>query len=105
MASDFCLVMHAAEGQSDELPAQSARNGLAQRSLADARRSDEAQDRALHIRFQASHREIVKDAVFDFLKIIVIGVENFLGLGDVYLCAGGLGPWQHSQPLDVIAGE
>src|SRR4029077_9907804 len=45
MAADLRLVADAAEGNTHELPIHGARNRLAERRLARARRSDEAQDR------------------------------------------------------------
>ena len=48
MAADFRFIVHAAERDADELAAQGARDRLAERSLADSWRSDEAEDRTLH---------------------------------------------------------
>ena len=48
MAADLGLVAHAAERDAHELAARGARDRLAERGLADARRADEAEDRALH---------------------------------------------------------
>ena len=50
VAADFGLIMHAAETQPHEFAARRARNALAERGLADAGRTDEAQDRALAVR-------------------------------------------------------
>ena len=47
MAANLGLVVHAAQRDADELASQRARDRLAQRGLAHARRSDEAEDRAL----------------------------------------------------------
>ena len=46
VAADLGLVADAAERQAVELPSERARDRLSERRLADARRSDEAQDRA-----------------------------------------------------------
>ena len=81
------------------------RNRLAQRSFADARRSDEAKDRPLHAGLQPAHRQVVQNAVLHLLQIVVIGVENLLRLRDIDLAARRLLPRQHRQPLDVVAGE
>jgi hypothetical protein len=68
MAANFRFVVHAAEREPHELASQRARDRFAQRSLAHARRSDEAQDRALHVRLQTPHREVVENAVFHLLR-------------------------------------
>ena len=105
MAANLGFVVHAAQRDADELASQSARDRLAQRSLAHARRSDEAKDRAFHVRLQTPHRKVIQNAVFDLLQVVVIGVENFLGLRNVDFAAGSFCPRQHRQPLDVVAGD
>ena len=47
VAADLGLVAHAAEGEADELAPGGAGDRLGERRLADARRADEAEDRAL----------------------------------------------------------
>jgi hypothetical protein len=42
---------------------------------------------------------------FTFCRVVVVGVENFLGLGDFDFSAGSFGPGQHGQPLDVVARD
>src|SRR3954466_15178566 len=48
--ADLGLVVHAAERDALELASRGARDRLPERGLADARRADEAEDRALSIR-------------------------------------------------------
>ena len=47
MTSDFRLVVNPAEAHAHKFPIHRARDRLAERGLADARRADEAQDRRL----------------------------------------------------------
>ena len=56
MAANLGLVVHAAERDALELAAQGARDRPAQRGLAHSRRSDEAQDRPLHVRLELRAR-------------------------------------------------
>ncbi len=105
MAANFRFIVHATEREPHELAAQRARNRLAQRSLAHARRPDEAQNRPLHVRLQPTNREIVENAVFDFLQIVVIRVENFLGLRNLDFLTRSLCPRQHGKPFNVVARE
>ncbi len=51
-----------------------------QRGLAHARRSDEAQNRPLHVRLQTPHRQVIQNAVLHLLQVVVILVENLLRL-------------------------
>ncbi len=76
VAADFGLVAHAAERHADELAADRRGDRSRERRLADARRADEAEDRALHVRVQFSDRQIVEDAVLGLLEPRVIGVEH-----------------------------
>src|SRR5207302_7533162 len=80
MAADFGFVMDAAQTHPHELPAESARNGFAKRSLADARRSDEAKDRAFGVFLQLAHGKMFDDSILDLFKPVVIFIENLLGL-------------------------
>ena len=50
VAADVGLVAHAAERDADELAAHRLGDDLAERRLADARRADEAEDRAAAVR-------------------------------------------------------
>src|SRR5262249_34903073 len=85
MPADFCFIVHAAQGDSHELASERAGNRLAKRGFPDAWRPDEAQDGALHSRLQLLHSQIVQDALFDLLQVIVILVENLMRLADVDL--------------------
>ena len=76
MAADLGLVVHAAERDAGELAAERAGDAAAERGLADAGRSDEAEDRALHVGLQAADREVVEDAVLDLLEAVVVLVED-----------------------------
>ena len=105
MAANLGFVVHAAERDTLELASQGARNAAAERGLAYAWRSDEAEDGPLHIRLETAHAQVVEDAILHPLQIVMIQVENLLRLGDVHFAAGRLGPRQHRQPLDVIARE
>src|SRR5947207_14157395 len=105
MASNFGFVVNATQGYADELAPECSGNRTAQLSLSDTGRSDKAKDWAFHGGLQATDRKIIQNAVLDFLQIVVIGIQDFLGLGNVNFTAGGLGPRQNGKPLDVIPGD
>ena len=105
MAPDLGLVVHTAERDAREFAVQCPRDRPAERGFAHTRRSDEAQDRALHVGFQTAHGEVIQDAVFHLLQAVVVLIEELLRLEDVDLAGAGLRPRQHGQPLDVVAGE
>ena len=105
MAADLGLVAHAAERHAHELAAGGARDRLAERRLADARRSDEAEDRALQLADQALHGEVLEDALLHLLEAVVILLEDLLGVVDVELVLGVLVPRQRDEPVDVVAHD
>ena len=104
MAANFRFVVHTAQRDAHELASQRARNGFAERRLADARRPDEAQDRSLHTRLQFLDRQVIENAFLDLHQVVVIFVENGLRLGNVdVLGAGSFVPGQRSHPFQIRA--
>ena len=105
VAADLGLVAHAAQRDAHEVAAGGARDRLAERGLADARRADEAQDRALHALDQRLHGEVLEDALLRLLEPVVILVEHALGLGDVVVLFLVVLPGQRDHPVDVVADD
>ena len=79
MAADLGLVADAAQREADEVAARGLGQRLAKRGLADARRADQAQDRALHLVDALLHGEILDDPLLDLLQAVMVGVEDRLG--------------------------
>ena len=103
VATDLGLVTHAAQGHAHELAVGGTRDGLTQRGLAHARRSDQAQDRGLHLVDALLHREVFEDALLDLLQPVVVLVEHLLGMGQVIVELALLLPRQGQQRVDVVA--
>ena len=103
MAADLGLVVHAAEAQAHELAAGRARDALPERRLADARRADEAQDRALALRIELAHREIFEDAPLDLGEAVMVLVEDAARFRDVDRLGIELRPRQLDQPIEIGA--
>ena len=116
MAADLRLVAHAAQRHAHELPAQRARDTLAQAGLAHARRPHEAQDRlarravARHARrlgaaaallAELAHGEVFQDAVLDLVEIEVVLVQHLARAADVDGAAVGLVPRQAHHPFQI----
>src|SRR3569833_4746421 len=81
MAADLRLVTFAVLGLVLVLVFGRARDRLSERSLAHARRPDEAKDRRLELVHALLHGEIFKNALLDFIKPIVILFQHFFGFG------------------------
>ena len=105
VAADLRLVAHAAERQADELAAGGPRDRLGERRLADARRADEADDRALGLADQLAHGEELEDAVLDLLEAVVVLVEHPLGVVEVLPLLAPLAPGNRHHPVDVVARD
>ena len=105
MPADLGLVAHAADRDALELAAEGARDRLAEAGLADARRADEAEDRAGRVRLQLADREVLDDPLLDLLEVVVIGVEDLAGVGDVEVVVGLRRPGQLGEPLEVGADD
>src|SRR5690606_34598268 len=105
VTANLRLIAHAAERHADELAIRRARDRLAQRGLADARRPDETQDRALQRLHTLLHREVFDDALLDLLEPVVVLVEHLLGVRDVVVDLRLLLPRALHEPVDVIAHD
>ncbi len=120
MAANLGLVVDAAQRHAHELAPERARDGVAQRGLANAGRPDEAENRlaagrrarpgsaglaALPVLLELAHREVLEDAVLDLLQVVVVLVEHGARVGDVDLLAGTDIPGQRDQQLDIRADD
>src|SRR6266851_962916 len=93
------LVVHAAERHAHELPPERLRDALAERSLPDSGRADEAQDRPVAFWIELAHREVLEDALLHRLAAEMIRVENAPRLGHVDRIGLGALPRELEQPV------
>ncbi len=103
VTTNLGFIAHAAERDAHELASRGPGDRLAERSLADAGRSDQAQDRPGQLVGARLHREILDDPVLDLLKAIVVVVEHVLGGNEVFLDLRLLAPRDRQQPVQVVA--
>ena len=103
MPADLRLVVGSAERDALELEPDRPRDRLAERGLADARRPDEAQDRAASLRVELAHREVLEDALLDLVEPVVVGLEDFARTPDVDVLRGERRPRQRRDELEVGA--
>ena len=103
VAADLRLVAHAAQADAHEIAPGRARDGLAERRLADPRRADETQYGAAHLAGARLYREILDDALLHALEPVVVLVEHALRQGEVLLDAGALLPRDPEQPVEIVA--
>ena len=103
VAADLGLVVHAAEREAHELASQRARDRAPERGLADARRADEAEQRAARVAFELAHRQVLEDALLDRAQVVVILVEHLPRVVQVEVVLAAQAPRQGGEPVEVGA--
>src|SRR5581483_1353654 len=87
MAADLGFVVNAAKRDADKFAPERTSNRTAERGLADARRSHEAKDWTFHCRLKTTNGEVIQNAVFYFLQIVVVGIQDFFRFRNVDFAA------------------
>src|SRR5258708_25293485 len=106
MATDLGLVADAAEGDAYELAIEGAGDRAAQGGLADAGRTDEAEDRTLHLlAAQLTHGQVLEDALLNLLQIVVVLVEDDAGTLQVVVVGRLEAPGQAGHPIEIGADD
>ncbi len=105
VAADLGLVPHAAERHADIFAARRPGDGFRKRGLADARRADEAKDRALDLVGPGLHGEVLDDALLDLVEAEMILVEDLFGVVEVGLDLRLLAPRNARQPVEIVAHD
>src|SRR5581483_1219578 len=103
MTADLGFVVHAAERDAHELAPGRPRDRLAERGLADAGRSDEAKYRALALRVEFAHGEILENAALDLFEAVMILVEHLARPFDIDRLFAQHRPGQGDQPVEIGA--
>ena len=55
--------------------------------------------------FELADREVLEDPLLDLLEVVVVGVEDLAGVGDVEVVLGPRAPRQLDEPLEVGADD
>ncbi|GJD96834.1 hypothetical protein OCOJLMKI_4060 [Methylobacterium iners] len=105
VTADLGLVAHAAERHPHELATRRLSDRLAERGLADAGRTDEAEDRARELVRPLLHGEVLDDALLDLVEAEMVLVEHHLGAGQILLHLRALVPRDAEHPVEVVAHD
>ena len=107
VSANLGLVAHAADRDAIELAADRLADRFAERRLAGARRSDEAENRAVRIAAaQLAHGEILDDALLRFVESVVPVVERRFDFLEIDLFfARLLVPRQRQHPVEIRAHD
>ncbi len=101
MAADLGLVVHAAQGDAHKLAAQSPRNGTTERGLAHTGRAQKTKQRSMDPAAQLVNREVVEDAFFDVIQVVVILVEHGARGAQIHRIFARFFPRQLDQDVHV----
>src|SRR5580658_2518631 len=86
-----------------KLAPERTRYALAERRLADPRRTDQAQDWSLLVALDLPNGEVFDNPPLHLLEAVVVGVERCADTGEVGHVGGGPRPGQIDDPLEVRA--
>ena len=76
VAANFRFIAHAAERDAHKFASRGAADGHGERSFADARRPDKAENRTAGILHQLAHGQEFEDALLDLVESVMIFFEN-----------------------------
>jgi hypothetical protein len=102
MTADLGFITHPAEAQAYELPAQRVSDGLAEAGLANAGRPEETEDGAVAGGVEFPYRKILDEAPLDLFQVVMVAIEDLLGVVEIELVFREFAPRQFSQGFDVV---
>ena len=105
VAADFRFVLNAAETHADEFSAKRSRDRLRNARFTNAGRSDETQNRGFHAPRQFQNGEIFRDALFDFFKTVMIGIEHLHTVFQVFGVFRFFRPRQGQYLIEVACDD
>ncbi len=105
VAADLGLVPDAAQRQPHELAVEGARDRAAERRLADAGRTHEAEDRPLQALLEGVDGQELEDALLDLLDVVVVLVQDLARAVDVPRVLRDDAPRQAGHPVEVRADD
>src|SRR5438552_17948312 len=108
MATDLCLIAHAADRNAIERSADRRRDGFSEGGLSGSRGTDEAENWPVRIAAaEFPHGEVLRDSLLRFLEPVMTAIQqllDFLELDD--LVAGRLlVPRQRQHPIEIGAND
>src|SRR3954470_9989948 len=99
MSPNLRFIADAAETHARKFPPERVGDRLTEARLADTRRTEKTQNRALPFRVQCARGEIFDEASLHFLQIVMVAVENPLRFVEIDVCLAQLRPWQFRDRL------
>ena len=101
VTANFSFITHAAQRHTDVFTSGCFSDGLSQRSFTYPRRPNQTQDRPLDFIHTALNREILKNTVFDAFQTVMVSIEDFLSLTQIFFDLATRIPRHLNHPVDV----
>ena len=80
MAADLRFVANAAQTHAGKLSSERVGDRLPETRFADAGRAEKTEDRSVPLRVEFAHGQIFDQPALDLFEIVMIAIENLLGL-------------------------
>ena len=104
--ADFRLIAHAAQTDAHHFATNRLGHRRRNRSLADAGRPVQVDDRALHVLAgQFTNGDILHDSFFHVLEAVMVLIEHLPNMGNVEVVFRLIGPGKLDQPLKIGAND
>src|SRR5882724_9585691 len=101
MTADLCFIAHTAETDPHKFAAQRIGNRLAKAGFAHTRRPEKTEDRAVSLWIKFAHSQIFDQPFLNFFQIVMIAIEDLLGLIEIKVVFAQFVPWKIGNDLDV----
>src|SRR5438093_4286301 len=101
MTTDLRFIAHTAETDPHKFAAQRIGNRLAKAGFAHTWRPEETEDRAVPLRIKFAHSQIFDQPFLYFFQIVMVAIEDLLGLFEIKVVFAQLIPWKIGNDLDV----
>src|SRR5438034_1018145 len=101
MTADLCFIAHAAETDPHKFAAQRIGNRLAKAGFAHTRRPEKTEDRAVPLRIKFAHSQIFDQPFLYLFQIVMVAIEDLLGLIEIKVVLAQFVPWKIGNDLDV----
>src|SRR6266496_2326668 len=101
VTADLRFIAHTAETDPHKFAAQRIGNRLAKAGFAHTRRPEKTEDRAVPLWIKFAHSQIFDQPLFYFFQIVMVAIEDLLGLIEIEVVFAQLIPRKIGNNLDV----
>src|SRR5438132_8532135 len=101
MSANLRFIPNTAQTHSHKLPTERISDRLTEACLADTGRPEKTKNRAVSLRVQFADGEIFDQSPFYFFKIVMIAIEDLLGLVEIEIILAQFRPRQLCDRFDI----